>query len=143
MLIHPSNFQPNPQIRQTVEQNLGMEPYTEYFHRTGPLVDVYETIEEIIVSCEIPGLEKKDDINIHLNGRSITITGIIQRASEDTRDNRYHRTERFFGNFYREVQLPEKVNEEMATASYKNGVLEIRMKKQKLTQGKQVKIDFH
>ncbi|HJV45534.1 MAG TPA: Hsp20/alpha crystallin family protein [Bacillota bacterium] len=143
MLIHPNESSRYPQIREGIENTLGTEPYMEYFQRTGPLVDIYETIEEVVVSCEIPGLQKKDDVNIHVSGKHLTIHGIVQRASEDTMDNRYHRTERFFGHFQRFVELPEKVLEESARAVYRNGVLEIRMKKAKTSHGKRVDIDFH
>lgn len=143
MLLHPNESGHSPQIRQGVEHDLGPGPYMEYFNRTGPLVDLYETIEEVVVSFEVPGLQKKDDVHIHVSGRHLTINGIIQRASEDTQDNRYHRTERYFGNFYRMVDLPHKVVEESAKASYRNGVLEIRMKKANAEQGKKIEVDFH
>ncbi|RXT08119.1 Hsp20/alpha crystallin family protein [Ammoniphilus sp. CFH 90114] len=143
MLIHPNESGQSPQIRQGMENDIGPGPYTEYFQRTGPLVDLYETMEEVVVSCEVPGLQKNDDIHIHVTGRHLTLNGIIQRASEDTKDNRYHRTERYFGNFYRTVDLPHKVVEDSAKATYKNGVLEIRMKKTTADQGKKIEVDFH
>ncbi|MEW9669113.1 Hsp20/alpha crystallin family protein [Ammoniphilus sp. 3BR4] len=143
MIIHPNDSGHSPQIRQGVEHDLGAAPYMEYFQRTGPLVDLYETIEEVVVSCEVPGLQRKDDVHIHVTGRHLTINGIIQRASEDAQDNRYHRTERYFGNFYRMVDLPHKVVEESAKASYRNGVLEIRMRKAGADQGKKIEVDFH
>ena len=128
MLIHPQNFNPHNQIRQGIENDLGQQPFTDYFHRTGPLVDIYETIEEVVVR-EIPGLQKREDVEIQVLDRQLFIFGIIQRATTGAEDNRYHRTERFYGEFKREVPLPDKVMEESAKASYKNGVLEIRMKK--------------
>ncbi len=143
LLIHPQESGPFRQIRQGIENDFGQAPFTEYFNRTGPLVDIYETIEEVVVSCEIPGLQKKDDVNIHVTGRNLMIDGIVQRASEDTHDNRYHHTERFFGSFHRSVSLPTKVMEDTAKAFYRNGVLEIRMTKAKPDQGKRIEIDFH
>lgn len=141
MLIHPNES--GPHFRQGMQNDLGMETFQEYFNRTGPLVDIYETVDDIVVSCEVPGLQKKDDINIHISGHQLLLDGIVQRASEDMQDNRYHRTERFFGHFHRTVSLPAKVSQESAKATYKNGVLEVRMKKSKEEQGKRVEIDFH
>ena len=143
MLIHPQNFNPHNQIRQGIENDLGQQPFTDYFHRTGPLVDIYETIEDVVVSCEIPGLQKREDVEIQVLDRQLFISGIIQRATTGAEDNRYHRTERFYGEFKREVPLPDKVMEESAKASYKNGVLEIRMKKAQSSQGRKIEIDFH
>jgi len=142
MLIHPQNFNPNNQFRQEIENSLGQQPFTDFFHRTGPLVDIYETMDEVVVSCEIPGLQKKDDVEIQVSDRHLLIQGIIQRASTGSQDNRYHRTERYYGQFQREVTLPDKVVEESAKASYKNGVLEIHMKKSQPHHGKKIEIDF-
>jgi len=144
MLIHPQNFNPMNQFRQGLENDLGQQPFTDYFHRTGPLVDIYETMDEVVVSCEIPGLQKKDDVEIQVTDRQLLIHGIIQRAStgSGSQDNRYHRTERYFGQFQREVTLPDKVVEESAKASYKNGVLEIHMKKAQPHQGRKIEVDF-
>lgn len=143
MLIHPQNFNPVNQIRQGLENDFGQQPFSDYFHRTGPLVDVYETTDEVVVSCEIPGLQKKDDVEIQVTGRHLLIQGIIQRATTGAQDNRYHRTERYFGQFQREVNLPDHVVEESAKASYKNGVLEVHIKKAQPHQGRKIDVDFH
>lgn len=105
-------------------------------------MDIYETMDEVVVSCEIPGLQKKDDVEIQVSGNHLLIHGVIQRASTGSQDNRYHRTERYYGQFQREVILPDKVVEESARASYKNGVLEILIKKAQPHHGKKIDIEF-
>jgi len=86
-----------------------------------PLVDVVTGDELVQVTAEVPGVEKKD-IDLNTTENSLTI-------SVDTEDRKY----------YKEVPLPEKVDPESAEATYKNGVLEVSMKKlEKKPKGKTI-----
>ena len=111
-----------------------------------PKVDVYETENEVVATCDIPGLEKKDDIHIHINEQNLlTISGTIQRSNEIKEEN-MHKQERFTGHFQRSIPLPSPVSMEgNAKASYKNGVLEIRLPKVEDDDQNRNKIDvdFH
>lgn len=105
-------------------------------------IDIHETETEIVATCDIPGLEKKEDVHIDIQGNVLIIAGTITRSNE-VKQEQMHRQERFFGRFQRSVALPAEVEEEGITASYKNGVLEIRMPKQKPQPRKQIDIQFH
>jgi len=76
-----------------------------------PLVDVMEEDKDVVIVAELPGVEK-DDIKLHAAEDYLTI-------SVDTPERGYHK----------ELTLPARVNPQSARASYKNGVLEIRLKK--------------
>jgi HSP20 family protein len=105
-------------------------------------IDVYETENEVVASCEIPGLEKKDDVQIHVDNNVLTISGSINKTHE-VKEDQIHRQERFYGRFQRSVTLPAAVNEDEVTATYKNGVLEIRMPKIKPPEKKRIDVQFH
>ena len=111
-----------------------------------PKVDVYETENEVVATCDLPGLEKKDDVQIHINDQNtLTISGMIQRSNE-IKEDRMHKQERFTGRFQRTIPLPSPVSLEGNTkATYKNGVLEIRMPKmQDDSQNRnKIDVDFH
>lgn len=107
-----------------------------------PRIDVYETDHEVVAHCEIAGLEKKEDVHLHVENQALTIHGNIQRANE-IKEDRLHRRERFAGRFQRTVSLPAPVSAEGTTATYKNGVLEVRMPKAKPDNHKQIDIQFH
>lgn len=78
-----------------------------------PLVDVFESNEEITVAIEMPGVEKdKIDVRVSEDGKQLIVS-----ASDTNR--RYHK----------EIDLPAKVDPQSAKASYKNGVLEVKLKK--------------
>ncbi|MCL6599411.1 MAG: Hsp20/alpha crystallin family protein [Alicyclobacillus macrosporangiidus] len=107
-----------------------------------PRVDVRETPTDVIVTAEIPGLERKEDVNIVIHDRHLHLSGEIHRTYEEKREN-IHRAERFYGQFSRTVPLPAAVEEDQAKATYRNGVLEITIPKAKTQIGKRIDVDFH
>ncbi|AZR73248.1 heat-shock protein Hsp20 [Anoxybacter fermentans] len=106
-----------------------------------PRIDVYETDNEVVVECEIPGIEKKEDINIDVDENIVTISGTINRYNE-IREDQMHRRERFTGRFQRSVALPTRVSVEGTTATYKNGILEVRMPKAAQETRKRIDVKF-
>ncbi|WP_227766993.1 Hsp20/alpha crystallin family protein [Zhaonella formicivorans] len=108
----------------------------------GPRVDVHETENEVIASFEIPGLEKKDDIHIEVRDDLLSVSGQINRSGE-VKEEQMYRKERFIGRFQRSVALPSRVLAEGTKASYRNGILEVRMPKAQADQRKRIDIDFH
>lgn len=107
-----------------------------------PRADVYETPDEVIVSCEIPGLRKADDVQIEVHDDHVHLSGVIEREGE-RREDAFIQKERFFGRFSRTIALPAEVKTETAKASYRNGVLEIRIDKAEQTRGRRVDVEFH
>ena len=118
--------------------------YPSFFFRSfpGPCVDVHETADEVIASCEIPGLEKKEDIQLQVNDKTLVIAGKINRTHE-VKDEEMYRKERYTGSFQRAVNLPSSVSSEGTKATYKNGILEVRMPKVKNQRQQLINIDFH
>ena len=90
-------------------------------------VDIYEDKESVILKAEIPGI-KKENLDIQLSADSITISG--QKSSEEKVEQRdYFRLERSYGSFTRRFQLPVVTQIDKARASFRDGVLEIRIPK--------------
>jgi HSP20 family protein len=90
-----------------------------------PRVDVTQHNHELVVRADLPGLEK-DDVKVNVADDAITIHGERHRAKDEERDGVY-RCERNYGAFYRTIALPAGAMSDQAKASFKNGVLEIRM----------------
>ncbi|AMA74289.1 MULTISPECIES: Hsp20/alpha crystallin family protein [Aneurinibacillus] len=107
-----------------------------------PRIDIHETENEIVASCDIPGLERKEDINIDVENNVLSISGSVNRVHE-TKEEQMHRQERFIGRFHRLVTLPARVSAEGVKATYRNGVLEIRMPKVKQHNNKRIDVEFH
>lgn len=92
-----------------------------------PSLDVYEEKDSVVVKAELPGM-KKEDIEVNLTGETLTIKGEKQEDKEVKEDD-YYRRERSYGSFLRSVDLPCEVKSGEIKASFKDGVLEIRMPK--------------
>jgi HSP20 family protein len=90
-----------------------------------PLVDVFETEDEVHVVAELPGVDK-EDINLHGTEDSLTI-------SVDTPHYKY----------YKDVSLPSRVRVREAKTHYKNGVLETTLPKldERKPKGESIKIE--
>ena len=91
-------------------------------------VDVHETDTEVVATCDIPGLEKKEDIQINVAHNMLSISGFMNKATEVNGENTF-RQERYTGSFHRAIPLPSPVSQNGVKATYRNGVLEVRMPK--------------
>jgi HSP20 family protein len=103
-----------------------------------PRLDLINGDKEITVKVELPGVEAKE-IDIALEGRSLTIKGEKKQESETKEDN-YQRMERSYGYFSRSLQLPAEVDQDKVDASYKKGVLKIVLRKTKASETKKIEI---
>ncbi|MFP4654105.1 MAG: Hsp20/alpha crystallin family protein [Methanohalobium sp.] len=92
-----------------------------------PLVDVKEEDNNVIVTADIPGVNK-EDVDINIRDDTVEINGQHKEESE-TEEEGYYRHERTYRAFSRTVPLPASVNEEDASAKLENGVLHITLPK--------------
>ena len=89
-----------------------------------PNIDVDETETDIRVTAELPGLEEKD-ISLEIANGMLLISGEKKSETED-RDRRF--SERYYGRFERRIPLDD-VEQDKASASFKNGVLTVTVPK--------------
>jgi HSP20 family protein len=92
-----------------------------------PSVDVYERDNTLVVKAEVPGL-KKEDIEVALDQGDLVIRG-ERKAESEVKEENYYRIERNYGSFYRRIPLPFEVQADQVSASYNDGVLEVRIPK--------------
>ena len=90
-------------------------------------IDMFEDGNDLVIKAELPGI-KKDEINVDFADDIITISG-EKKTEEKTERKDYFRVERSFGSFVRKLRLPVEVQVDKTKASFKDGVLEIRMPK--------------
>jgi HSP20 family protein len=105
-------------------------------NRWNPAVDVYQNKDQYTVHAELPGL-KKEEIELSLNGDTLTISG---ERKQETKSEEGSRTERFFGKFQRSVILPVPVNAEKVNATYKDGILTVVLPKAEEAKPKQIPV---
>jgi HSP20 family protein len=92
-----------------------------------PPADVVETPQEVIYSFDLPGVSE-DRISIELENDTLTVSAEREPTS-DAADAQYHRRERRFGTYSRTIAVPQGTGEQQVSASYENGVLDVRIKK--------------
>jgi HSP20 family protein len=92
-----------------------------------PHIDVYETDSDYILKMEIAGVSP-EDVHIHLDGRTLTITG--HREDEvDNERRHFHLMEISYGRFSRRIELPSPLNGDQIRAVYNQGILRIEIPK--------------
>ena len=103
-------------------------------------VDVLEHDDEVIVVVDLPGVEK-DAVSLQLqNPRALEIS-CERTAENEKKDEGFYMRERMFGTMSRLVALPADVTENDARASFKNGVLEVTLKKTRQARKTQIEIE--
>lgn len=100
--------------------------------------EVEETDKEIVVRVEAPGMEK-EDCRIAIEGNMLHLSG-EKRFERETHDSTYHVMERAYGAFQRTIPLPRGVDADKAEASYKNGVLTVRLPKVASEKGRTIPV---
>lgn len=101
--------------------------FTQSSSGWSPHVDMYEEGNDIVVKAELPGLTK-DDIDVQIENGDLVIKG-ERKSDSEVKEENYYRMERSFGTFYRNLPLPEGIQAGQISATFKDGVLEVRAPK--------------
>lgn len=104
-----------------------------------PSVDITENDAEFLIKAELPEVSK-EDIDVNVSNGMVTLSG--ERKSE-TKDEKEHRIERFYGSFSRSFSLPENVNEEDIRAESKDGMLYLHLPKSEAEKPKKIHVDIN
>lgn len=132
---------PERDVFETI-QELMRRPFDDFFGTSEfmPRIDVSEHNQETVVRAEIPGMNP-DDVDVKLENGNLVIKGEKKVENEDNNENRYH-VERSYGSFYRAIPVSSDLSEQDVKASFKNGVLTVRLPNSKLEgQGKRIPIE--
>ena len=107
-----------------------------------PAVDIFETQDhEYIVKAELPDL-KREDIAVTFENGVLTLAG--ERKTEfDAGQGTYHRSERAYGRFSLSFTLPATVDADRIQASYKDGVLTVRVPQREEAKPRQISVDLN
>ena len=104
-----------------------------------PAVNLTEDKDRYYVRAELPGI-KADDLDIQVNGRTLTVSGERTIPSEGEK-TRYHRKEREAGKFSRVIGLPGDIDADNVEAKMVNGVLTVAIAKSEASKPKQITVN--
>ena len=103
-----------------------------------PQIDVFDTPTEIFITAEIAGVEK-DDLDVEINQHAIRISGRrLQRPHVDQASFRLAEIQ--YGNFERTLNLPAPIDPEVVSATYANGLLQLRLAKSEAARPRRIPI---
>ena len=80
----------------------------------------------LVVKAEMPGIDPEKDVDVSVSDGVLHIQAERQEKTEH-KDKDGYRTEFRYGSFTRDIALPRGAKEEDVTASYRDGVLEVRV----------------
>jgi len=117
------------------------ELYQDSFARGWtPAVDIYETEgREVVIKAELPEM-KREDISVTFENNVLTLKGERKLEQEVKRES-FQRVERRHGSFSRAFTLPATVDGSQISASYKDGVLTIRIPQREEAKAKQITVN--
>jgi HSP20 family protein len=105
-----------------------------------PAVEVFETDSEVVVKAELPGIDPKG-VDVTVTAEGLTIKA-EHRSEQEDKGRNYHRRELRYGAFARTIALPAEVKSEDTKATFRNGILEVRVPKAERARPKTVKVDI-
>ena len=138
-----NSFDPFAPLRRLQHEMERMAwPSGEVSRRVGggayPPVNLYESDGDVIVQCEVPGIDP-DDLDVNITGETLTIKG-VKKPQPDAEGLHFIRRERGSGEFTRTIVLPEQVDEDKISADLREGVLTVRLRKSAAAQPRRIAI---
>lgn len=103
-----------------------------------PPCDIYETDKEIVLKMELPEM-RKEDVHVTLENNVLTLRGERKFEEAVNREN-YHRIERKYGEFMRIFTLPTFVEGSKVLAEFKEGMLTVKLPKNKEAMPRQIEV---
>ena len=105
---------------------------------TFPPLDIREDKDFVYVVAELPGVAL-EALDVSITGDTLAIKG--ERKAPAVKEDGFHRQERAFGHFNRQVSLPDRVDAEKIAASLKDGILRITLPKAESAKPRAIKIE--
>jgi HSP20 family protein len=105
-----------------------------------PRVDIMETEDEFVIKAEIPEVNK-EDVKVTVENGVLMLHGERKQEKEE-KGKTFHRIERHYGAFNRSFTLPDTVDQESIKASFKDGMLSIRLQKSKEARPKAIDVNI-
>lgn len=123
-----SRFEPLRSLDEFFNNYRLATPWSSWETEPRIKIDVSETDDAYLVKADAPGVSK-DDIKVTVEGNFITIEFEVKKEENQEEEGKTVRTERYYGLQSRSFALAQEVDESKAEATYKDGVLELKLPK--------------
>jgi len=101
-----------------------------------PRVDIYESADEVVLECDLPGV-KPHDVDLRFEKGELRLYGKVQprQVPAEYLDQEYG-----VGDFYRFFAIAPEIDADKISAEYRNGVLEVHLPKQERVKPKRITV---
>ncbi|HWP58776.1 MAG TPA: Hsp20/alpha crystallin family protein [Candidatus Acidoferrales bacterium] len=121
--------------RAAVEED---RPLPAWLVSGGPLIDLEESDDDILVIAELPGLTR-DDFAVEVTADRLTLRGKKERIARSEGEG-YFYSERSGGAFLRTIDLPCDVDPDKAKAEYRQGLLRVTLPKTEQAKSRRIRV---
>jgi len=104
-----------------------------------PAVDIYETENELVLKADLPDVDAKN-VDVRVENLTLTVSG-ERKFEKSGNEKGFHRIERSYGNFTRSFAVPNTFDTENIAATFKNGVLTVKLPKKEAAKPRTIKIE--
>jgi HSP20 family protein len=116
----------------------GLNRQGQLFSGWSPALDLYQDNDNFVAVVELPGM-RKEDIEISLHDGSLIIAG--ERKGSSSNGEKAERTERYVGSFRRSISLPDPVDANRVSATYRDGILTVTLPKAEEAKPKRIEVN--
>ncbi len=101
-----------------------------------PRVDIYESADEVVLQCDMPGV-KPQDVDVRFEKGELSLHGKVEprQAPVEYLDEEYG-----IGDFYRSFTIGPEIDSDTISAEYRDGVLTVHLPKQERVKPKQITV---
>lgn len=103
-----------------------------------PKIEIQDNDQNLMICAEIPGMNEKD-VQVYIKDNNLVLEG-ERRTERESEENGTYRSEFSYGSFYRTIPLRDEVVTDSVKATYKDGLLRVKMDKANTTDQKIKKI---
>ena len=103
-----------------------------------PVVDIQELNDSLKLYADMPGV-KQSDVEVTLNGGTLTIVGTVSTEAYQKLSPRY--TEYNVGNYFRQFELNEDIDDQRINATMRDGVLELTLPKSERAKPRRIEVN--
>lgn len=144
-IVRVAPFEELHKMRRQVDRLLGdifprsvMHEWTVPELEWEPAVEMFETENEVVVKAALPNIDPKQ-VDITVTSDAITLKGETKHE-EERKGRNYYRRELHYGTFLRTLPFLAEVKSAEAKATYKDGVLEVKVPKSERAKATSVKV---
>ena len=105
----------------------------------GIKLDIKEDDKAYTVHAELPGVQK-EDIHVQVDGNRVSLSAEVKKQSEVKQGEKILRSERYYGQVSRSFQLAMDIDENTASAEFKDGVLQLVLPKREKSSSRKLTV---